>query len=141
MIQNTELTDHGNKKKFLRTGTVLLLLIAFVSCSKDSSMNESRNNPDNTGHNARDASGSTVVPENQQENQSDLKITQKIRQAIVDDSSLSTNAKNVKVITINGLVTLRGPVKSNDEIENIVRKTESVVGKNSVTNQLEATNN
>src|SRR5712691_4981551 len=66
--------------------------------------------PDNTGRNVRDRSGDTVTPGDQSNNKADLNLTQQIRKALMADKSLSTNAKNIKIITNNGAVTLRGPV-------------------------------
>ena len=66
--------------------------------------------PDNTGRNVRDRSGATLTPGDQSESEADRTLTQQIRRAVVADDSLSTNAHNIKIITINGVVTLRGPV-------------------------------
>ena len=64
-------------------------------------------------------------------------MTQRLRQAIVADKSLSTTAKNIKIITVNGLVTLRGPVNNLQEREKIVAKAQDVAGVDKVDNQLE----
>jgi hyperosmotically inducible periplasmic protein len=58
----------------------------------------------------------------------DLEMTQRIRKALVDDDTLSTNAKNIKVITVNGIVTLRGPVDSMEERNKIVAKATPIAG-------------
>lgn len=73
----------------------------------------------NTAKNIRDRAEGAVTPLKQGENAADLDMTQKIRQAVTDDSSLSTTAKNVKIITLNGKVTLRGPVESTAEKQKI----------------------
>ncbi|HEY4119046.1 MAG TPA: BON domain-containing protein, partial [Byssovorax sp.] len=70
---------------------------------------------DNTRKNARDTSPVAVTPLDQSETPTDRAITQKIRQAIVKDDQLSMNAKNVKIVTSNGVVTLRGPVETPKE--------------------------
>jgi osmotically-inducible protein OsmY len=70
-------------------------------------------------------------------NSSDRAITQKIRKSIHEDTSLSTYAHNIKVITQDGKVTLRGPVRSEDEKSNVQAKAVAVVGEENVTNQLE----
>jgi osmotically-inducible protein OsmY len=83
------------------------------------------NSPDNTGKNVRDRSDATLTPGDQGENQQDLEITRKIRRAITSDDQLSQDAKNIKVITTNGKVTLRGPVASDQErkaIDSIVQQ-------------------
>src|SRR4051794_11189748 len=70
---------------------------------------------DNTGRNVRDRSGETVTPGDQGNNDADLGMTRQIRRSINSNDQLSTLAKNVKVITANGKVTLRGPVNSEQE--------------------------
>jgi osmotically-inducible protein OsmY len=92
--------------------------------------------PDNTGRNARDR-GDTLTPGDQSETEADRTLTQKIRQAVVADDALSTTAQNVKIITINGMVTLRGPVKSDTERKEIVAKAEQIAGAGKVQNHLE----
>src|SRR5438874_9742921 len=71
--------------------------------------------PDNTATNERDRSGETQTSGDQSNSSSDFKITQAIRQALMKDGELSTTAKNIKIITANGQVTLRGPVKTAQE--------------------------
>jgi hyperosmotically inducible protein len=89
--------------------------------------------PDNTKTN-KDQSQPTA--DQQKMNASDRAITQQIRKAIHDDTTLSTYAHNVKIITQNGKVTLRGPVRSDDEKANIEAKAVTVAGKDNVTDQL-----
>jgi hyperosmotically inducible periplasmic protein len=92
---------------------------------------------DNTGRNVRDRNGQTLTSGDQAENEADRTITQKVRQALMDDDSLSTNAKNVKIITVNGVITLRGPVNNDREKNEIGKKAKSVSGVKSVDNQIE----
>jgi len=93
--------------------------------------------PDNTGRNVRDRNEAAKTAQDQSENEADRQITQNIRQAITSDDSLSTNAKNVKIITNDGTVTLRGPVKNEQEKTAIEAKAKQVAGVKSVDNQLE----
>ncbi len=93
--------------------------------------------PDNTGRNVRDRGGDTLTPGDQSESQADRTLTQEIRQAVVADKSLSTTAKNIKIITNNGVVTLRGPVKDSHEKEKIQAKAQQFAGTNKIDNQLE----
>ena len=72
----------------------------------------------------------------QKMNSSDRTITQKIRKSIHQDTSLSTYAHNIKVITQDGKVTLRGPVRSEDEKSNLQAKAVAVAGGDNVTNLL-----
>jgi hyperosmotically inducible protein len=92
---------------------------------------------DNTAVNERDSSGATATPVDQGENETDLGITAKIRQAIVDDKALSVNAQNVKIITNTGVVVLRGPVKSEQEKSAIEAKAKEVAGVTRVENLIE----
>jgi len=91
--------------------------------------------PDNTKKNKEHQT--TPTADQQKMNPADRAITQKIRKAIHEDQSLSTYAHNVKIITQDGKVTLRGPVRSEDEKSNIQAKAVTVAGEENVTNQLE----
>jgi hyperosmotically inducible periplasmic protein len=93
--------------------------------------------PDNTGRNVRDRSGTTLTPGDQSESQADRALTQQIRKAVVADKSLSTTAKNIKIITRDGVVTLRGPVKNPHAKEAIEAKAQQIAGVNKIDNQLE----
>jgi hyperosmotically inducible periplasmic protein len=93
--------------------------------------------PDNTGRNVRDRRGVSLTPGDQAENKADLALTQRIRKALMADKALSTTAKNIKIITVHGLVTLRGPVKNPQEREKIGAKAQDVAGADKVENQLE----
>src|SRR5688500_19799442 len=77
---------------------------------------------DNTAKNERDRNDSTKTAGDQSENEADRKITQEVRKSIVDDDKLSTSAQNVKIITNDGQVTLRGPVKTQEEKKAIESK-------------------
>ena len=131
----------------MKTGALsLVLMFLIVGCSKN---NQSKNDQptqtatveaDNTGRNVRDRSDVTKTPTDQAENEADRAITQSIRQNITSDSSLSTNAKNVKIITVDGAVTLRGPVKSEKEKADIVARAQQIAGVKRVDDQLEITN-
>jgi len=93
--------------------------------------------PDNTARNVRDRGGNTLTPGDQSESQADRTLTQQIRKAVVADDSLSTTAKNIKIITNNGVVTLRGPVNDSHEREKIAAKAQQFAGTNKIDNQLE----
>lgn len=93
--------------------------------------------PDNTRVNKRDQNDAKLLPTDQGNNETDLKITQEIRQALMKDKSLSFGAKNVKVITVNGKVTLRGPVSTAAERATIEAAARKVAGASQVDNQLE----
>jgi hyperosmotically inducible periplasmic protein len=92
--------------------------------------------PDNTKMNAQDRDKASPTADQQKDNRSDREITQEIRQSLVKDKSLSTYGHNVKVITQNGQVTLKGPVRSADEKKAIETKAAEVAGENKVTSEL-----
>jgi hyperosmotically inducible protein len=96
---------------------------------------------DNSGKNVRDRQGATQTPGDQSNAKADMAITQAIRKAVVADKGLSTNAHNVKIVTTNGAVTLRGPVKSEAEKNSIAAKAKETAGVKSVDNQLEIASN
>ena len=125
---------------------VLLITVMTVACSRDK-QNQSANDrtstnvaADNSGRNARDRDGATKTSGDQSENEADRALTQRIRQAITSDDALSTNGQNVKIITSDGKVTLRGPVKSAKEKADIATKATQIAGVKQVDNQLEVTN-
>lgn len=92
---------------------------------------------DNSGKNVRDRDSHTVTSEDQSNDKGDVHITQEIRKAIVADKNLSTNAHNIKIITVDHIVTLRGPVKSAAEKSSIEAKAAHVAGVSRVKNDLE----
>lgn len=121
--------------------TLMALTLLFAGCAseeRDTSVAARQTPPaDNTARNVRDRNEATPTPMDQGESEADRTITQSIRQIIVDNGSLSTNAKNVKIITQSGIVTLRGPVDSQAEKDLIVTTAKGVAGVVSVDDQLE----
>jgi hyperosmotically inducible protein len=121
--------------------SLLIAAVLIAGCSRDRDARQATNapavEPDNTGRNVRDRGGETKTPGDQSESEADRTITQHIRQALTADDSLSSNAKNVKIITNDGTVTLRGPVKSEKEKSDIEAKAKQVAGVKQVDNQLE----
>jgi len=92
---------------------------------------------DNSTHNARDAAGDKVTPLDQSHAESDVELTRSIRKMLVDDDTLGTNAQNVKVITVDGMVTLRGPVANAAEQARIVAIANEAAGPDRVLNELQ----
>lgn len=120
-----------------------MLSLTFIACDpqdKEHRVTVSED-ADNSGKNIRDRDANTKTPLDQSESEEDLAITQKIRQALISDSSLSMNAKNIKIITNHGLVTLRGPVANAQEKEIIEEKVNEVSGVTEVDNQIEIIRN
>jgi osmotically-inducible protein OsmY len=93
--------------------------------------------PDNTKVNERDKNKSEPTADQQKGNRSDRDITQEIRQSVMKDKSLSTYAHNVKIISQNGMVTLKGPVRSEEEKSAVEAKATAIVGQEKVTSELE----
>lgn len=92
---------------------------------------------DNAKKNERDRDPNAVTPLDQGNDKGDLEVTQQIRKRIMDQPNFSVNAQNVKVITQNGQVTLRGPVESAEEKSTIERIAREAVGTNKLTNEIE----
>jgi sporulation protein YlmC with PRC-barrel domain len=92
---------------------------------------------DNTRLNVRDRDSRTLTPLDQGNSQADVDTTAQIRKEIIADSGMTTNAKNVKIITLNGHVTLRGPVNTADEKGRIAEIADRIASAGNVDNQLE----
>jgi hyperosmotically inducible periplasmic protein len=128
------------KGSFIKSQRLLLALGSLALGASLMAMPVPRNQdnqqtaPDNTKKN-KDQTSPTA--DQQKANPTDRAITQKIRKAVHDDNSLSTYAHNIKIITQDGKVTLRGPVRSEDEKNNLQAKAETVAGQENVTNHLE----
>ncbi len=92
---------------------------------------------DNTKINQRDRDKSEPTADQQKETTTDRQLAQQIRKAIVKDKSLSTYGHNIKVIAQNGMVTLKGPVKSDEEKQAIESKAAQIAGADKVTSELQ----
>lgn len=103
--------------------------------------NQPAGQPDNTARNARDRDGNALTPMDQGNSQADIDVTAQIRKDIMAENGMSMNARNVKVITMNGHVTLRGAVNSDQEKHNIGEIANRVAQPGNVDNQLEVAAN
>jgi hyperosmotically inducible protein len=92
--------------------------------------------PDNSKTNQRDRNQGSPTADQQKANSSDTDTAKQIRSSIMKDKSLSTYAHNVKIIVQNGKVTLKGPVRSDDEKSSVAAKASAVAGDNNVTNEM-----
>jgi osmotically-inducible protein OsmY len=126
-------TKHGYRT--ILFGGALLLGSGALMIAQDAAP---QNAPatDNTQINQRDRNPNEPTADKQQNNRSDRDITQHIRKAITADKSFSEYARNVKVITRNGQVTLKGPVRTDDEKSAIEIKAKAIAGDGNVTNDL-----
>src|SRR6476469_367576 len=91
---------------------------------------------DNTKVNTRDQAKGAATADQQKENADDREITQKIRRALMNDKTLSTYAHNVKIVSVDGQVTLKGPVRTEAEKQTVEAKAIEVAGADRVTNQI-----
>jgi hyperosmotically inducible protein len=120
------------KSKFIVTAAAMGLLV----CGTGSSLSAAPQQPDNTKVNKRDQSKGQPTADQGKNNTADRETMQKIRKAIMDDKSLSTYAHNVKVIAQDGKVTLKGPVRSEQEKQSIERIATDVAGSGNVTDEI-----
>ena len=93
--------------------------------------------PDNSAVNIRDRAPDAMTAGEQSSATNDVALTRNIRRAVVRDHSLSMLAHNVKIVSANGNVTLRGPVNSEAEKVAIASKAKALAGAGNVDNQLE----
>ncbi len=112
----------------------LIFCVSLIAAPIPQYQNNNQTAPDNTKKNKDQTSPNAGQ---QKMNPSDRAITQKIRKSIHDDTTLSSYAHNIKIISQDGKVTLRGPVRSEDEKNNLQAKAAEVAGPDNVTNQLE----
>ncbi len=119
------------KRTFLALASIISLSVTAMATDENTA------DADNTAKNQRDRSGETKTSSDQSNSGEDLKTTQAIRKALMKDSSLSMTAKNVKIITAGGQVTLRGSVKSAEEKSKIDQLAKGAAGNAKIDNQLE----
>ena len=126
-------------KRVARSVLILMAFMVttgFMTRSQAQSTEPQATSPDNTKMNAQDRDKASPTADQQKDNRSDREITQQIRQSLMNDKSLSTYGHNVKVVTQNGQVTLKGPVRSDEEKKTIESKAIEVAGENKVTSEL-----
>jgi hyperosmotically inducible protein len=121
------------RKTLLAFGASLLLASSMFAAS---AQQETQPVPDNTKTNQGDANKNATTADQQKMNPADRDTTKQIRSALMKDKSLSTYAQNIKIITRDGKVTLKGPVHSEDEKASIEAKAALVAGADNVSNQL-----
>jgi osmotically-inducible protein OsmY len=125
-------------KGFLLSGASLLLGVCLVAAPlPHQSQDTQQPAPDNSKTNKRDRDNASPTADQQKANPADRELTRKIRAALHQDKSLSTYAHNIKIVTQDGRVTLRGPVRSQEEKTLIESKAAEVAGGGNVTNELE----
>jgi hyperosmotically inducible periplasmic protein len=121
----------------MKTAVTRLLLVGALTAGWGVGM--AAQAPDNTARNARDRQANAKTADQQSNAKHDVELTRQIRRAIVADKSLSTNAHNIKIITRAGKVTLKGPVRNENEKSTVAAKATEIAGSGNVTNQISVT--
>jgi osmotically-inducible protein OsmY len=112
-------------------------ILGFGLSSFGQTANQRTTPSDNTKVNKRDGNQGLPTADQQKENRPDREITRDIRRSITNDKSLSTYARNIKIITQNGNVTLRGPVRSEEERKTVEAKANEVAGAGHVKSEID----
>jgi hyperosmotically inducible periplasmic protein len=121
----------------MNTPTVAVLLLSIMLAAPHViAQTPSTVAPDNAKSNKVDESNAAATADAQTNNPTDLDLTKRIRQSIMADKSLSTYAHNIKIVTVNGSVTLNGVVRSDNEKGAVEMKAANIAGKDKVTNDL-----
>lgn len=121
-----------NLSRSTLAASAVLALVCSVSPSLSLAQTGQSTSPDNSGVNA----DHKKTADDQPNSSNDRLTTAKVRKAITADKELSSYAHNIKIITMNGKVTLKGPVKSEDEKQRIITDLANVIPAEDVTNQL-----
>jgi hyperosmotically inducible protein len=127
-----DMTKRGSLRTAILNGVLCGLVASTVA-----GFAQQRTAPDNSKRNQQDQNTDRPTADQQSENAADRQLSQQIRQAIVGDKSLSTYAHNVKIITQDGQVTLRGPVRSKEEKRIVESKAAEIAGAGKVTSELQ----
>ena len=127
------------RKPAMILSTSLLVSALIAPAVAGSAFAQAMQNPaaDNSAQNQRDRDHQNLTPLDQSNKPADLEMTRNIRRALVKDDQLSTEAKNIKIITVNGAVTLRGPVKTDQEKAAVMEKAAQVAGDTNIHGQLQ----
>jgi osmotically-inducible protein OsmY len=116
---------------------VLMAFLGVVLCfGVQAELRGQSPNADNTKVNKRDPAQSESSADQAKNNAADRELMQKIRRSLMDDKSLSTYAHNIKIIAQDGKVTLKGPVRSEEEKKVVEQKAADIAGAGNITNQI-----
>ena len=125
-------------KKLQPTVVLVAVLLAGSAWAQDSAQAPVKSqDATNTRMNSRDRVADTTKPTDQSNDKADIRLAAAVRRAIENDKSLSTSAHNVKLIANGGVVTLRGPVASDEEKQKVAQIAGAVDGVKSVDNNLD----
>jgi osmotically-inducible protein OsmY len=115
---------------------IVISIFSLALTMSAQTQNTQNREPDNTQVNQRDRDSNHPTAD-QQKGRSDDEITRQIRRSITKDKAMSTYAKNVKIITQNGHVTLRGPVRTDEEKRSVEEKANDVAGRDHVKSEIQ----
>jgi hyperosmotically inducible protein len=115
--------------------TVMAAVLSLSIAGVTATAQDQNTKPDNSAQNKNQ----DQTAQNQSSAESDRELTAKVRRAIMADKDLSTYAHNIKIITRNGSVTLKGPIKSDDEKQKIESDVAGVVSRDSIVDHLTVT--
>jgi len=118
---------------------IIRALLVSTTCSLAVAPALAQTAPDNTKVNTRDRADGAVTADQQKENPADRDVAKRIRQSVVKDKSLSIYAHNVKIVSQGGHVTLKGPVRTEEEKQSIEAKATDIAGAGRVTNEITVT--
>ena len=126
-------------KHIYRLAMTITLIFAGALCSAvlANAQDAQPPRPDNSKTNQRDRDRSAPTADKQKMNAEDRELTRKIRAAVIGDKALSTYAHNVKIIAQDGKVTLKGPVRSDEEKSTVLRKALEIAGEGNVTDEMD----
>lgn len=129
---------HFDREGVRTTLCACLIIVTFSATQTRAFGQDQRTTPTSTSSdNSINNKDQHITADQQTDNSHDLAITKKIRQSLIADKSLSTYGHNVKIVTRHGEVTLKGPVRSEEEKQTIISKAAEVVGSpDKVTDQL-----
>jgi hyperosmotically inducible periplasmic protein len=116
-------------------GTAALGLAGLLGCSETARAQEPAS--DNSKTNQRDRDKAAATADRQKMSPEDRELTRKIRAAIAEDKSLSTYAHNIKILAQDGKVTLKGPVRSDEEKATVLSRATGIAGQGNVTDQMD----
>ena len=119
-----------NRNIFIAGVTAVTLAAAIASAQTTA--------PDNSKANSStmNSTAKTSTADAQKNDSTDIALTQQIRKSVIADKSLSTYAHNVKIVTVNGVVTLNGVVRDGHEKDVVAMMAEAIAGKGNVTDDL-----
>jgi len=112
------------------------IVVTLVAAAIAVSVGAAQVKPDNSATNKGDSRAGAMTADQQKNNKSDLETTRQIRRAVMADKSLSTYAHNIKIVTTQGKVTLRGPVRTEAERDTVQAKATDVAGAGNVTSAI-----